>query len=55
MREVIEDALRASFARQQKKATARADRPLKTFSGSGLQPGIDLTSSSALLETMESR
>ncbi len=55
LREVIEDALRASFARQDKKTRSDAKRPLKTFAGTGVQPGIDLTSSSALLEAMEAR
>lgn len=47
---VIEDALRASLAR-------RAERvpipPLPTISGGGLQPGVDLDDSAALLDLME--
>jgi len=55
LREVIEDALRAAFAKDRKTGRSDAQRPLKTFKGSGIQPGIDLTSSSALLDAMESR
>jgi hypothetical protein len=55
LREVIEDALRAAFARGQKATRSGSARPLKTFKGTGIQPGIDLSSSSALLDAMESR
>jgi Arc/MetJ family transcription regulator len=55
LREVIEDALRAALARGQKTTRSSAHRPLKTFKGTGIQPGIDLSSSSALLDAMESR
>jgi Arc/MetJ family transcription regulator len=55
LREVIEDALRAAFAKGHKANRSRAHRPLKTFKGSGVQLGIDLSSSSALLDAMESR
>jgi Arc/MetJ family transcription regulator len=55
LREVIEDALRAALARAQKTTRSSAQRPLKTFKGTGIQPGIDLSSSSALLDAMESR
>ncbi len=48
---VIEDALRASLARR------RTERPpippLPTISGGGLQPGVDLDDSAALLDLME--
>lgn len=49
---VIEDALRASFARQQQ---AGDDRPpeLPTFAGDGLQDGVDLDDGAALLDLME--
>jgi plasmid stability protein len=50
--DVVGDAVRSSFAR-----TATADRAqveLPTFDGGGLQPGVDLDDSSALLDTMES-
>jgi len=55
LREVIEDALRVAFARGQKTTRSSPHRPLKTFKGTGIQPGIDLSSSSALLDAMESR
>ena len=55
LREVIEDALRAAFAKGRKTTRRSAERPLKTFRGSGLHPGIDLTSAAALLDAMESR
>ena len=55
LRQVIEDALRVAFAKGHKARPAGAPKPLKTFNGSGVQPGIDLSSSSALLDAMESR
>ena len=55
LRQVIEDALRAAFAKRQKTTRSGPQRPLKTFKGTGVQPGIDLSSSSALLDAMESR
>ena len=55
LRAVIEDALRAAFAKDGKRTRSGAPRPLKTFKGTGVQPGIDLSSSAALLEAMESR
>lgn len=55
LREVIEDALRAAFATGHKANRPKRERSLKTFKGSGLQPGIDLSSSAALLDVMESR
>lgn len=51
---VIEDALREVLAR--KKRSKRASKPVfTTFSGKGLQPGVDLDNSAALLDLMESR
>ena len=52
---VIEDALRGAFAKDGKRTRSGAPRPLKTFKGTGVQPGIDLSSSAALLDAMESR
>jgi plasmid stability protein len=49
--DVVRDAVRSSFAR-----TATAEREpveLPTFAGSGLQPGVDLDDSAALLDLME--
>jgi len=51
--EVIEDALRVTLASRSKSTGAVRTRPLKTFRGSGLQPGVDLASSAGLLEIME--
>jgi len=53
--EVIEDALRLALSARPKAAGAARVRPLKTFRGSGLQPGVDLSSSAGLLEIMEGR
>jgi hypothetical protein len=55
LRTVIEDALRAAFAKERKRTRSGAQRPLKTFKGTGVQPGVDLSSSAALLDAMESR
>lgn len=51
--EVIDDALRCALVESPKGVQREGSRPLKTFRGSGLQPGVDLTSSSGLLEVME--
>jgi Arc/MetJ family transcription regulator len=50
---VIEDALRQALASS---AQADGQQPpnLTTFRGDGLQPGVDLDDSAALLEVMES-
>ncbi len=51
--EVIEEALRASLAPRPKSSIK--NRPsLVTFKGIGLREGVDLDSSAALLEVMES-
>jgi hypothetical protein len=49
---VIEDALRQMLA-QQKQITAAPPIELFTVSGNGLQPGVDLDDSAALLDLME--
>lgn len=49
---IIEDALRESLARQ-RSAAERAPARLPTFSGSGLQPGVDLDDTASLLDLME--
>lgn len=49
---IIEEALRERLARS-KGGDAPAVR-ITTFGGSGLQPGVDLDDSAALLELMES-
>lgn len=48
---VIEDALRAQLAWQAEPGR-RVELP--TFSGNGLQPGVDLDDNAALLDLMES-
>lgn len=49
---IIEDALRESLAKRSKGRRRRHVR-LKTFKGKGLQPGVDLDDSAALLDLME--
>jgi hypothetical protein len=51
--EVVEDALRVSLTSRPKSGRKGSMRPFKTFKGTGTQPGIDLSSSSSLLEAME--
>lgn len=53
--DVVEEALRLALSAKPKSAGAARIRPLKTFRGSGLQPGVDLSSSASLLEIMEGR
>ncbi len=48
---VVEDALREMLARR-KRSVERAPVSLKTVSGRGLLPGIDLDGSAALLGVM---
>lgn len=52
--EVVEEALRSALGAKPKKGRGPA-RPLKTYRGDGLQPGVDLASSGSLLEAMEGR
>jgi plasmid stability protein len=49
--EVVADAVRTSFARSS--ASERRPVVLPTFKGRGLQPGVDLDDTAALLEVME--
>jgi hypothetical protein len=51
--EVVADALRSSFARVG--TTQRDPVELPTFGGGGLQPGVDLDDTAALLDLMEGR
>lgn len=51
--EVIDDALRATLIQRPKLSPEPTFRPLKTFRGSGVQPGVDLCSSSNLSDMME--
>jgi len=52
--ELVEEGLRVTLGAQPKTGRG-AVRPLKTYRGDGIQPGVDLTNSSALLEAMEGR
>lgn len=49
---LIEDALREVLARQGRSGQRKPAR-LVTFEGNGLQPGVDLDDSAALLDLME--
>lgn len=42
-----------ALATRLKSTGARHFKPLKTFRGTGMMPGVDLNSTSALLEIME--
>jgi hypothetical protein len=50
--ELVEDSLREALARR-RAASNRERITLPTFEGSGLQPGVDLDDSAALVELME--
>jgi len=52
--QVVEEALQSAFGKKANKSRGPALR-FKTFQGDGLQPGVDLSSSSALLDLMEAR
>ena len=52
---VLEDALREAVARRKQKKNKPTPVELATFAGQGLQPGVDLDDSSALLDLMEGR
>ena len=49
--DVVGDAVRSSFARAE--AADREQVPLPTFGEGGLQPGVDLDDSAALVDLME--
>jgi len=49
--EVVGDALRTGFARNSSRSKKTVELP--TFNGGGLQPGVDLDDSAALLDFME--
>jgi hypothetical protein len=51
--QVLEDALRESLARRDARPGRRKLVALPTFKGKGVQPGVDLDSSAALLELMD--
>jgi predicted DNA-binding ribbon-helix-helix protein len=50
--QVVEEALQSAFGKKAHKSRASALR-FKTFRGDGLQPGVNLSSSSGLLDVME--
>jgi hypothetical protein len=50
--ELVEDSLRETLARR-RSAAGRERITLPTFKGTGLQPGVDLDDSAALLDLME--
>jgi hypothetical protein len=51
--QVIEDALRVAVSRKAKTGPRSVSFPI--FHGDGLQPGVDLDNSAALLDLMEGR
>ncbi|NJK91531.1 MAG: type II toxin-antitoxin system VapB family antitoxin [Blastochloris sp.] len=51
--QVVEEALRIAYLKRPKTKLEQQPRPLKTFGGDGVMPGVDLASSNALLECME--
>jgi hypothetical protein len=53
--ELIEEALRLALATRPKQKAGRKIRPFRTFRGTGLQPGADLSSNAGLLDVMEGR
>jgi hypothetical protein len=52
---LIEDLLRVALSRSPSPPANASRVHLKTFHGQGLRPGVDLDSSAALLDVMESR
>ena len=50
---VVEDSLRASLAQRREGKRERVELPV--FHGTGLQPGVDLHDSAALLDLMDRR
>jgi hypothetical protein len=51
--ELVEEALRIFLLAKSKGKKAHPFRPIKTYSGNGLQPGVDLNASSDPLNLME--
>lgn len=54
LKSIIEDALRETISRQHNQVPKKTPVKLKTVKGDGLQPGVDLNDSAALLDIMES-
>ena len=53
--DVVEDALRQAIAALPKLNGPALVRPLLTFQGTGVRPGVGLNSTESLLEVMEGR
>ena len=52
---VLNEALRTGLLRTEESPTAQTQRPLQTFRGDGVRPGVDLNDSRDMLEIMERR
>jgi len=52
--EVIEEALKISLLAKPKSRQASKPKPFRTFSGNGIQPGVDLHSNASLADLMDS-
>jgi hypothetical protein len=51
--EIVEDAVRRSLTDGPRDTTVEPLPPLKTYGGSGVLPGVDLTSNAALRDAMD--
>lgn len=52
--EIVNEALRLSLSAQKKVSSVNdSARPLMTFNGSGIRPGVELNNSASLLEAMD--
>ena len=51
--QVIEDAVREALARRKRRVPESFELPV--FGGDGIQPGVDLDDTSALLDVMDER
>ncbi|MCH2156496.1 MAG: hypothetical protein MK080_10880 [Opitutales bacterium] len=51
---VINDTLKQGLYASDSTSKPTAEKPLKTFMGDGLQPGVDLNDGASLLDLMES-
>jgi hypothetical protein len=51
--QVIQDAVRESLARRKHRPSARCELPV--FGDGGVQPGVDLDDTSALVDVMDDR
>ncbi len=54
LKELVEDAIRAALALRQHSRSSAESRRLVTFHGNGVQGGINLNSTSELLDVMDS-